>query len=94
MQFTLVAEDDKDTEALNRRMAARDQHLEVAKKLKAEGHVLYGAALLGDEGKIIGSVYVYENRTVCCRECMEDDDDPRVQSESSVCFLNIYKQVR
>lgn len=60
MQFTLVAEDGKDTEALNRRMAARDQHLEAAKKLKAEGHVLYGAALLGDEGKIVGSVYVFD----------------------------------
>lgn len=59
MQFALIAEDGKDADAPNRRAAAKEQHLEAAKRLKNEGHVLYGAAML-DDGKIVGSIYVFD----------------------------------
>jgi uncharacterized protein YciI len=55
MQFVVTALDYTDTDALNRRMANREQHLAGVKKLIAEGRFLSGGAILDDAGKMIGS---------------------------------------
>ena len=55
MQFVVTALDYTDADALNRRMAAREQHLAAIKTLIAEGHFLSGGAVLDASGKMIGS---------------------------------------
>jgi uncharacterized protein YciI len=55
MQFVVTALDYTDADALNRRMANREQHLAGVKKLFAEGRFLSGGAILDDAGKMIGS---------------------------------------
>jgi len=60
MQFIIVAYDGKDDEALNRRMSVREQHLENVKIRKKAGEHLYGAALIDDNEKMIGSIMVVE----------------------------------
>jgi len=60
MQFLLTAYDGKDSEALERRMAVREKHLEKVKILKERGELLFGGAILNDEGNMIGSAVVYE----------------------------------
>lgn len=55
MQFVVTALDYTDAEALDRRMAQREQHLAGVRKLIAEGHFLSGGAILDDSGKMIGS---------------------------------------
>jgi uncharacterized protein YciI len=60
MQFLLVAFDGTDTEALERRMKARPGHLENVAVLKKRGEFLLGGAILDDNGKMIGSMMVYE----------------------------------
>jgi len=55
-----MAYDGTDPDALNRRMAARPEHLEKVAGLKKNGEFLLGGAILNDEGKMIGSMIVYE----------------------------------
>ncbi len=55
MQFLVIGYDGTDPEAPARRQAARDAHLAAATAMKAAGQMLYGAALLGDDGRMIGS---------------------------------------
>lgn len=60
MQFLLVAFDGTDSEALDRRMKARPEHLEKIAELKKRGEFLLGGAILDDNGKMTGSMIVYE----------------------------------
>ena len=60
MQFLIIAYDGKDDEALNRRMKVREQHLKSVKIRKKTGEHLYGAAILDDNEKMIGSMMVVE----------------------------------
>jgi uncharacterized protein YciI len=60
MQFLLTAYDATDSEALTRRMESRSGHLEKISVLKKSGEFLFGGAILNDEGKMIGSMIVYE----------------------------------
>jgi uncharacterized protein len=60
MQFLLVAYDGTDEEALNRRMKVREEHLSKAAVLKKTGEMLFSGAILDDNGKMIGSMIVYE----------------------------------
>jgi uncharacterized protein YciI len=60
MQFLLTAFDGTDNEALDRRMGSRTEHLEKISLLKRSGEFLVGGAILNDEGKMIGSMIVYE----------------------------------
>ena len=55
MQFVVTALDYTDADALNRRMANREQHLAGVHKLIAAGHFLSGGAILDDDGRMIGS---------------------------------------
>ncbi len=65
MQFMLLGYDGTDPDALNRRMAAREAHIALGDKLVAEGHMLYGTAILDDNDKMIGSMLIlnYPSRT-------------------------------
>lgn len=54
-QYTIFALDYTDVGALDRRMQARERHLEGVKALKAEGKFLFAGAILDDEGRMIGS---------------------------------------
>ena len=60
MQFFLTAYDGTDSEAGERRAKVREQHLEVVRRLKKEGKHLYGAAILDDDSKMIGSIMIVE----------------------------------
>jgi len=60
MQFLLLAYDGTDPEALHRRLSARDEHLSRISDLKKEGEFLFGGAILDDQGKMIGSMIVYD----------------------------------
>ncbi|GAB4176823.1 MAG: hypothetical protein OHK0024_14310 [Thalassobaculales bacterium] len=58
MQFLLIAHDGTDEGALDRRMAARDRHLEHIKPLVAAGNIVVGGAMLDDAGRMVGSYVV------------------------------------
>ena len=58
MQFLVLAYDGTDEKALERRMAGRKAHLAGLEGMKSEGKVLYGAAILDDEKKMIGSIMI------------------------------------
>ncbi len=60
MQFILLAYDGTDPAATDRRMKVRPEHLEKIKELKISGEFLFGGAILNDEGKMIGSMIIYE----------------------------------
>lgn len=58
MQFIVTGYDGTDSKALDRRMAAREAHLAMAKKMHESGNWLYAVAMLNDEEKMVGSVIV------------------------------------
>jgi uncharacterized protein YciI len=60
MQFLLVAYDGEDPAALERRMRVREEHLSKIEVLKKSGEFLCGGAILDDNGKMIGSMILYE----------------------------------
>jgi uncharacterized protein YciI len=64
MQFLVLAYDATDAGALDRRMAQRDAHLAVIAGYKAKGNMKMGAALMDDDGKMIGSCIIadFESR--------------------------------
>ena len=55
MQFLILAYDGTDEGAPARRMQAREAHLATIAQYKAKGHMIVGAALLNDAGKMNGS---------------------------------------
>jgi len=58
MQFMILAYDGTDENALARRMAAREAHLELGKEMHDAGKWLYATGILDDAGKMIGSMIV------------------------------------
>jgi uncharacterized protein YciI len=60
MQFILLAWDGTDLAAPERRLRVRQEHLDKISGLKKSGEFLFGGAILNDEGKMIGSMVVYE----------------------------------
>ena len=58
MQFIVLGYDGTDDKALDRRLAAREAHLKLAKEMFGDGKWLYAAAILDDGGKMIGSMIV------------------------------------
>lgn len=65
MQFLVLAYDCDDVNAIDRRIAARKEHIEVIDTLKSHGKVLYAAAILNEQGQMCGSMLVteFENRS-------------------------------
>jgi uncharacterized protein YciI len=60
MQFLLIAYDGTDPKALERRLKVREEHLEKIGRLKKDGKFLFGGAILDVDGKMIGSMIVYD----------------------------------
>lgn len=60
MQFILIAYDGEDEGAVERRMKVREDHLTKIDVLKKSGEFLFGGAILDDEGRMIGSMIIYE----------------------------------
>jgi uncharacterized protein len=60
MQFLLIGYDGTDEQALPRRLAVRESHIARNDELRDAGHLLYAVAILDDNGKMIGSVLIYE----------------------------------
>ena len=60
MNYLVIGRDGKD--ALERRLAQRDAHLEGVKKLKAENKILYAVAMI-EESKMVGSIMVFDFET-------------------------------
>lgn len=60
MQFILIAWDGEDSEALDRRMKVRQNHLDNIEIMKKSGEFIFGGAILDDSGKMIGSTILYE----------------------------------
>ena len=60
MQFILIAYDGTDSDALERRLKVRQEHLTKIEKMKEKGEFIAGGAILDDNGKMTGSMIVYE----------------------------------
>jgi uncharacterized protein YciI len=60
VQFAVIGLDGTDEDALNRRLAAREAHLELAKSLKDQNHLLHASALLDDSEKMMGSIMIVD----------------------------------
>lgn len=58
MQFIITAYDGTDDKAPERRAMAREEHLKSVEKRFEAGEHLYGAAILDDEGKMLGSLMI------------------------------------
>lgn len=63
MQFIINAYDGTDDKALERRMAARPEHLENMNKVKEMAKVISAGGLLNKEGEMIGSFLVLDFAT-------------------------------
>ncbi len=55
MQFAVTAYDYTDDQAIDRRLAVREQHFVGIRKMIENGTFLSGGAILDDTGKMIGS---------------------------------------
>ena len=55
MDFLIVAHDFTDADALNRRLAVRQAHLDNARKAREQGQFIAGGAILDITGKMTGS---------------------------------------
>lgn len=60
MQFLLIAYDGTDEGAAERRLGCRQVHLDKIADLKGSGEFITGGAILDDDGKMIGSMVLYE----------------------------------
>ena len=60
MQYLLTAFDGTDKGAEGRRLEARPEHLQKISQLKKRGEFLFGGAILNDEGRMIGSMILYD----------------------------------
>jgi uncharacterized protein len=60
MQFIVTGRDGSDPDALKRRMSARPDHLRMGDEMKRRGELLFAAAILDDERKMIGSLCVVD----------------------------------
>ena len=59
-QFIIIAQDYKDSEALNRRLAIRPVHLERMIAEKAKGVFIMGGAKLNEAGNMFGSMLIVD----------------------------------
>ena len=55
-----MAYDGTDPGALQRRLKVRDEHLRKISGLKKDGEFIFGGAILDDDGKMTGSMIVYD----------------------------------
>ena len=55
MQFLLIGRDGEDESAMDRRLAARQAHIDMGDDLFKSGNMWYGAAITNDKGEMKGS---------------------------------------
>lgn len=60
MEFLITAYDETDTNAMDRRLAARGARVDLESKMIAEGTLLYTVAILDDAERTIGSSMVVD----------------------------------
>lgn len=60
MQFIIMAKDGDDPEALERRLAAREEHIAYGDKAAKSGEQIIAAALLDGEEKMRGSLLIVD----------------------------------
>lgn len=60
MQFIVIGHDGTDDGALERRMAARDAHLQCCADSVSSGNQLIGAAMMDENGKMNGSCMIMD----------------------------------
>ncbi|GJL85246.1 MAG: hypothetical protein DHS20C02_10210 [Micavibrio sp.] len=60
MQYMVIARDGNDEGALERRMAAREDHIKVGDEYLKSGNFLMAVALLNDDQEMIGSVMLVD----------------------------------
>jgi uncharacterized protein len=58
MQFLVIAHDYAD--ALDRRMAVREEHLARGNDMRDRGELLFAVAILDEDSRMIGSMYVLD----------------------------------
>jgi uncharacterized protein len=58
MQFLAIARDYAD--ALDRRMAVREEHITRGNDMRDRGELLFAVAILDEDSKMIGSLYVLD----------------------------------
>lgn len=63
MNYVVYACDHTDPEALNRRMAARTDHLAGVQLLREAGQYILGGAMLNPDGQMIGSMMLLDFET-------------------------------
>ena len=75
MHFAVTAFDGKDSEAGTRRNNMREQHLAGVRKLIRERKHLYGAAILDDNKKMIGSILIvdYPSKEILINEWLNNE---------------------
>lgn len=60
MQFVIVARDDKSAGTIEKRLAARSEHMAGIKAMKGDGRIIDGGAILDERGDMSGSVVLCE----------------------------------
>ena len=60
MQFLVIGRDGKDEKAMERRLAARQAHIDLGEGLRQSGNMWYGAALWDDNNNMIGSMLLMD----------------------------------
>jgi uncharacterized protein YciI len=58
MHYMVLGYDGTDAQALERRLAVREEHLSLARKMYDDGTWLYAVAILDDNGRMIGSMII------------------------------------
>ena len=75
MQFVVIAHDYKDGNALERRLAVREEHLKNAGKMFEKGNWLFASALLDENGIMNGSIIFcdYESEEELRQDWLENE---------------------
>ena len=60
MQFLIIGRDGKDKEAIERRLAVRQDHIDLGEQLRRSGNMWYGAALWDKNKQMIGSMLLMD----------------------------------
>lgn len=60
MQYLVLAYDNNDDGASERRMQSREEHTKLISYYKEKGNMIMGAALLDDDGNMIGSTIIVD----------------------------------
>ena len=87
MQFIVTGYDGNDDKALERRMNAREAHLNMVDEMIEKGHDLYAAALLDESGNMKGSMMVVEfaSRALHNKQRMAKSRNSRMQGCCCIC---------